>query len=196
MRCIRLAMPMASARPSSAAVPRPTSSMRMRLRGVAWRRMDAVSSISSMNVERSRVRSSAAPILVNTASTMPMAALWAGTKDPDWAMTASRAFWRKKVLFPPIFGPVMMASGEAARLHEFVTKVSPLAPRMQSMTGWRPCETSKRVSSVSCGRTYPLLVAASAKASATSISAIALAHRWMARACAQTYTHRQTDVSV
>ena len=69
----------ASDSPSKVLVPRPISSMRMRLRGVALCRMLAASVISTMNVERPPARSSAAPMRVKIRSSGPMTAWSAGT---------------------------------------------------------------------------------------------------------------------
>ena len=51
----------ASASPSYVEVPRPTSSRITKLRSVAWARIAAVSTISTMNVERPRARFAEAP---------------------------------------------------------------------------------------------------------------------------------------
>ena len=55
-------------------------------RRVAWWRMLAVSIISTMKVEWPRARLSDAPTRVKTRSHNPMRAVFAGTKQPDWAM--------------------------------------------------------------------------------------------------------------
>ncbi len=75
-------------------VPRPISSMSTRLARVALFRMFAVSVISTMNVERPPVRSSAAPMRVKMRSIGPITALSAGTKLPMWARIAISAVWR------------------------------------------------------------------------------------------------------
>ena len=62
--------------------------------------MAAVSTISTMKVERPRARSSPAPTRENSLSTTPMRAASAGTKEPIWAITAISAFWRRNVLLP------------------------------------------------------------------------------------------------
>ena len=92
--------------PSKVAVPRPISSRITRERGLAWFRIAAVSTISTMKVERPRARSSAAPTRLNSRSTTPIWAARAGTKAPIWASTAISAFWRRKVDLPAILGPV------------------------------------------------------------------------------------------
>jgi hypothetical protein len=64
----------ASDRPSKVLVPRPISSISTRLRSLALCRMLAVSSISTMKVERPPARSSAAPMREKMRSTGPMRA--------------------------------------------------------------------------------------------------------------------------
>ena len=54
----------------------------------------ATSVISTMKVDAPADRSSLAPMRVNTRSTMPMWADWAGTKEPIWAMRTMRATCR------------------------------------------------------------------------------------------------------
>ncbi len=92
--------------PSKVAVPRPISSRMTSARRPAWFRIAAVSTISTMKVERPRARSSAAPTRLKTASTTPISAARAGTKLPACASIAISAFCRKKVDFPAMFGPV------------------------------------------------------------------------------------------
>jgi hypothetical protein len=87
-------------------VPRPTSSRITKLRSVACARIAAVSTISTMKVDRPRARLSDAPTRLNSRSTMPSRALVAGTGLPAWARIAIAAFWRRKVDLPPMFGPV------------------------------------------------------------------------------------------
>ena len=67
-------------RPSKVAVPRPISSRMTRRAAPAWLRIAAVSTISTMKVERPRARSSAAPTRLNRRSTTPICAAAAGTK--------------------------------------------------------------------------------------------------------------------
>ena len=69
--------------------------------------MTAVSTISTMKVERPRARSSAAPTRENSRSTMPIRAREAGTKLPICAISAISAFWRRKVDLPAMLGPVI-----------------------------------------------------------------------------------------
>ncbi len=66
-------------RPSKVLVPRPTSSINTRLFSVALWRMFAVSSISTIKVERPPARSSDAPMREKMRSIGPMRALLAGT---------------------------------------------------------------------------------------------------------------------
>ena len=66
----------------------------IRERPVAWLRMLAVSTISTMNVLRPRASSSLAPTRAKTRSAMPTRALRAGTNEPIWAITSVRAAWR------------------------------------------------------------------------------------------------------
>src|SRR3972149_1517554 len=73
------------ARPSKGEVPRPTSSSRIRLRGVALCRMLAVSTISTRNVLCPRARLSWAPTRVSTRSTRPIRAERAGRDAPTSA---------------------------------------------------------------------------------------------------------------
>src|SRR5712671_5251541 len=68
--------------------------------------MAAVSTISTMKVERPRARSSAAPTREKRRSTTPSLARFAGTKPPIWARTMMSAFWRRNVDLPAMFGPV------------------------------------------------------------------------------------------
>ena len=66
--------PTRSTTPSNVDVPRPTSSSTTSERRVAFARIDAVSRISTMNVESPRDRLSAAPTRVNTRSQTPIVA--------------------------------------------------------------------------------------------------------------------------
>src|SRR5438552_13957337 len=52
-----------------------------KLRGPAWLRIAAVSTISTINVERPRARSSAAPTRLKRRSTTPIRAVRAGTAE-------------------------------------------------------------------------------------------------------------------
>ena len=122
--------------------------------------MAAVSTISTMNVERPRARSSEAPTRVNRRSTTPMAADRAGTYEPICASTAISAFWRRKVDLPAMLGPVtsqMRAVRQSRRSpdagaslgapqHAIVLdEGAGLAPPSSacSTTGWRPPRISK-----------------------------------------------------
>ena len=64
-------------------------------RGPAWFRIAAVSTISTMKVDRPRARSSAAPTRLKSWSTTPISAAAAGTNDPICASTAISAFCRR-----------------------------------------------------------------------------------------------------
>src|SRR3546814_11664197 len=75
-------------------------------RGVAWARIAAVSTISTMKVERPRARLSDAPTRLNNRSTRLSRAAAAGTKLPACARMTIRALRRRKVDLPPILGPV------------------------------------------------------------------------------------------
>ena len=72
----------------------------------------AYSTISNMKVLLSLNKSSLAPILLNTLSTMPISAASAGTKLPHCASIQMTAVCLKRVDFPPWFGPVMRCRWE------------------------------------------------------------------------------------
>ncbi len=80
--------------PSKVEVPRPISSIMIRLRGVALRRIPAASIISSIKVDWPRARLSPAPTRVKIRSAMPIRATAAGTKLPAWAIRQISATWR------------------------------------------------------------------------------------------------------
>ena len=61
---------------------------------VAWLRIPAVSTISTMKVERPPAMSSETPMRVKMRSTMPMRADFAGTKLPIWARMTRMAACR------------------------------------------------------------------------------------------------------
>ena len=109
----------AIASPSVEEVPRPISSTTTNDWAVALAKMAAVSSISTMNVDLSRARSSEAPTRANNLSsarggreaarnatsradrsTTPIEAVRAGTNDPAWASTTACATCRKNVDLP------------------------------------------------------------------------------------------------
>jgi hypothetical protein len=154
-RCSTLAQAIDS--PSKVAVPRPISSRMTSARGPAWLRMAAVSTISTMKVERPRARSSAAPTRLNSRSTMPIWADSAGTKEPICAMMAISAFWRRKVDFPAMFGPVtsqMERLSSPDRSQSLGTNAcSPARASAISTTGWRPATISNLRESSTFGRT-------------------------------------------
>ena len=135
-----------------------------------------------MKVERPRARSSDAPTRENSRSTMPIVAEAAGTNEPVWARIAIRAFWRRNVDLPPIFGPVSSqiappsASPLGDRLQSFGTNGCSAALRKAcSTTGWRPCTILNAVESSTLGRHHPSVSARSAKPCATSMTASAAA---------------------
>ena len=104
---------------------------------MAWRRMWAVSCISTMNVDWPRRIWSLAPTRVKMRSTRPIFASRAGTKLPICAMSTISAVCRRNVDLPPMFGPVRTKRRGPA---------SPIARSLatkrlgehRSITGWRP----------------------------------------------------------
>ena len=66
-------------KPSNVAVPRPTSSNKIKLCFVALFKILAASFISTKNVDSPPARLSLAPTLVKSLSTMPISAFSAGT---------------------------------------------------------------------------------------------------------------------
>ncbi len=108
-------------------MPRPISSRMTSEREVARLRMAAVSTISTMKVERPWAMSSLAPTREKTRSTTPIWALSAGTKLPVWARMAISAFWRRKVDLPPMLGPVTSQSAPPDRSVSLATKGWPSA---------------------------------------------------------------------
>ena len=78
-------------RPSNVEVPRPISSRISRLLGVAKRRMEAISLISTMKVDWPAARSSEAPTRVKIRSHSGIFACAAGTKLPMCASSTIRA---------------------------------------------------------------------------------------------------------
>ncbi len=110
-----------------------------RLAGVAWFKIAAVSTISTMKVERPRARSSAAPTRENSRSITPITARSAGTKLPTCASTAISAFWRRKVLLPAMFGPVSSHSRRCSdRSASLAMNRAAWRASACSTTGWRP----------------------------------------------------------
>ena len=123
--------------PSKVLVPRPISSSMTRLLGVAFCRMCAVSTISTMKVDCPAVRLSDAPTLENIRSTTPRRAARAGTKLPIWAISDISATCLMRVDLPAMLGPVMIMkrSASESRVTSFGTK--PLSRLILSTTGWR-----------------------------------------------------------
>ena len=103
-------------------------------------RISAVSSISTIKVLLSLNRSSLAPILENSLSTIPIVAAPAGTKEPICARMAIRAVCRRKVDFPAMFGPVMTCILPASEWSEteLGVKTRPHIKRPTSTDGCRP----------------------------------------------------------
>ena len=92
--------------PSKVDVPRPISSSNTNEFLVAWFNIEAVSAISTMNVDCPVDWSSTAPTLVKILSTTFIIALLAGTKLPIWAKIWMRPICLMKQLLPLAFGPV------------------------------------------------------------------------------------------
>ncbi len=144
--------------------------------GVACARIAAVSTISTMKVERPRARLSEAPTRLNNLSTMPTFARAAGTKLPAWASTATSADWRRKVDLPPMLGPVISHSRSSSpSLKSLATKRSPVEPSAASTTGWRPASTWRHGCSTMRGLSQPPSAARLAWLAATSMRATASA---------------------
>ena len=123
--------------PSYVLVPLPISSRMTSERGVAWFRMAAVSTISTMKVDWPVVRSSCSPARVKIRSTTPMLADSAGTKLPVCAMRTITAAWRMYVDLPAMLGPVSrMMRDSGPRWTSLGTYIP--ASRVSSTTGWRP----------------------------------------------------------
>ena len=95
--------------PSKVLVPLPISSRIIRLCGVAFFNISAVSCISTINVLCPADRLSNAPIRVKILSVIQIDALFAGIKDPTCAIITRSAVWRKTVDFPAILGPVIIS---------------------------------------------------------------------------------------
>ena len=92
--------------PSKVDVPLPISSSKTRELDVAWFSIDAVSDISTMNVDCPDDWSSTAPILVNIRSEIWISALLACMKLPIWDKICINPICLIKQLFPLAFGPV------------------------------------------------------------------------------------------
>ena len=166
----------ASDSPSKVLVPRPISSMRTRECSVALCRMLAVSSISTMKVERPPARSSEAPMREKMRSTGPISALSAGTNEPDAAMSTMTAAWRMKVDLPPMFGPVMTSMRVLSSSR--VSLGTKGASETCSTTGWRPAVIRMPASLTSTGRLSRSVWARSAwlqkRSSVATAAAVAL----------------------
>ena len=150
-------------------VPRPISSRMSRERPVAWFRISAVSTISTIKVERPACSSSWAPMRVKMRSTRPISAISAGTKLPIWAMSTISATWRKKVDLPLMLGPVMIWMRSASRTARRWARSVPAADSVRPPDGARA-----RYADVFVAQRrpdVPPLLAAAASAAATSIAA-------------------------
>ena len=142
--------PQAIERPSKVAVPRPISSRMTNERSLAWFKIVAVSTISTIKVDRPRAKSSAAPTRLNNRSSVPIWALAAGTNEPICAKRAIKAFCRRKVDLPAMLGPVRskidfsLSSSLPDKLQLLEIKLlSPDAFKAASTTGCRPPSISK-----------------------------------------------------
>jgi hypothetical protein len=82
----------------------------------------------------------------------PDAGRAAGTKLPICAISTISATWRRKVLLPLMFGPVITRTiSPGSKMASLGTKRSP--PAGSSTTGWRPSRISSTSPSVTSGRT-------------------------------------------
>jgi len=82
---------------------------------VAFLRMDAVSSISAMNVDTPLSCESPAPIRARIASQSGISAVSQGTKQPTWARRIIMPIWRMYVDLPPMLAPVMIWNSDWPR---------------------------------------------------------------------------------
>ena len=109
-----------------------------------------------------------------------------------------RAFWRRNVDLPAMFGPVksQIVSAVPFRLQSFATKTAEdCTLSAASTTGWRPCDTLKLRLLFKVGLTQPPFIASSAKPEDTSISAIAVAKACRCPACSKTELRRFSKIS-
>ncbi len=154
---------------------------------VAWFRMAAVSSISTMNVLRPAARSSDAPMRLNSLSTTPIRARAAGTKDPTWAISTMTATCRRKVDLPAMLGPVSSQSRFVPPIRQsLATKAWPSASRSASATGCRPSRTSSPVPPSTSGSVQWPSAAAWASPDTKSRAAAVCATLVNAWSCAKT----------
>ena len=124
--------------PSKVEVPRPTSSSKIRLRGVCEAKICAVSFISTIKVELPRCNASCAPMRVIILSTTPTMASCAGTKEPICAIITISAVCFKYTLLPPMFGPVISISCVfTPSMSKSLGTKEPAGSR-DSTIGWRP----------------------------------------------------------
>ena len=144
--------------------------------------MAAVSTISTINVDRPRAKSSEAPTRLNNWPTNPICALLAGTKLPICASKAISAFCRKKVDLPAMFGPVSNQIALFDKSQSLAINGSPLFISACSTTGCRPPEMSNAQLSSTTGLHQLFFSDKSASELAKSISARACAVVEMASA--------------
>ena len=101
-------------------------------------KIDAVSNISTINVDCPIPMLSEAPTRENILSIMPILASAAGTNNPVCAKIAIRAFCLKKVDFPAIFGPVISHTCLLFKLQSFGIKSLLVMFCKYSITGCLP----------------------------------------------------------
>ncbi len=103
-------------------------------------RMLAVSTISTMKVERPWEMKSDAPLRTKMRSTRQTLALSAGTKLPIWERRVIKATWRIKTDLPAMLGPVMIRSWwSLPRIVSLGTKLC--FSMVVSTMGWRDSES-------------------------------------------------------
>ena len=125
----------------------------IRLFFVAFRRMKAVSLMSTMKVLCPRARSSDAPTRVKILSHTESRAEDAGTKDPICAIRQISATCRMYVLLPAMFGPVMIIIRFSSVSSNVSLGTKPVSRRLASTTGWRPSWKLMLPSGTISGRT-------------------------------------------
>ena len=173
-------------RPSKVAVPRPISSRMTSERSLAWLRIAAVSTISTMKVERPRARSSEAP----TRREQPVDDADMGAASPARRSRSARG-WRSarsgagRSTCRPCWGRSAARSrrparrSRAERSQSLATKARPSLRRSACSTtdGGRPRSQKARLSSTTRPRPVLARSASSASAAETSSTASACARR-------------------
>src|SRR6056300_907794 len=154
-------------------------------RSSAWFKIAAVSTISTIKVDRPRAKSSDAPTRLNNWLTNPICANGAGTNEPAWAKSAINAFCRKNVDLPAMFGPVKSQILPSSKSQSFAINGLPSRWRDASTTGWRPARMVNARLSSTVGRTQSKPLAKCAIDTATSSSAKADATDEIASAAAK-----------